>query len=58
MVNKDPDNVTSEMMGVPFSSLAELKVETYEAQDCPLCRDNVPINTKVGHGKKFLEAKK
>lgn len=58
MVNKDPENVTSEMMGVPFSSLAELKVDTYEAQDCPLCKNNVPINTTVGHGKKFLEAKK
>lgn len=58
MVNKDPENVTSEMMGVPFSSLAELKVDTYEAQDCPLCKNNVPINTKVGHGKKYLESRK
>ncbi|CAN5131093.1 phosphoribosyltransferase family protein [soil metagenome] len=58
MVNKDPENVTSDLMGVPFSSLAELKVETYSAEECPLCKENVPINTKVGHGKKFLDAKK
>jgi orotate phosphoribosyltransferase len=58
MVNKDPENVTSEMMGAPFSSLAVLKVDTYEAEDCPLCKKNIPINITVGHGKKFLETKK
>lgn len=58
MVNKDPANVNSEMMGVPFSSLSELKVTTYAAETCPLCKNGVPINTKVGHGKKFLDAKK
>ncbi len=58
MVNKDPEKVNSEMMGVPFSSLAELKVTTYSADECPLCRDGVPINTTVGHGKKFLDSKK
>lgn len=58
MVNKDPDNVNSEMMGVPFSSLSELKVTTYTAETCPLCKEGILINTKVGHGKKFLDAKK
>jgi orotate phosphoribosyltransferase len=57
MVNKDPNKVNSEMMGVPFSSLAELKVTTYTAEKCPLCKDGVPINTSVGHGKKFLDSK-
>lgn len=58
MVNKDPERVSSEMMGAPFSSLAELRVTTYTAQDCPLCKQNIPINILVGHGKKFLESKK
>jgi orotate phosphoribosyltransferase len=58
MVNKAPEDVTSETIGAPFSSLAELPVTTYEEQDCPLCKNNVPVNTEIGHGKKFLEAKK
>lgn len=37
-----------------FESLAELFVETHEAEKCPLCKNNVPINTEIGHGKKFL----
>ena len=32
--------------------LAEVNVETWAADECPLCRDGVPINTNVGHGKK------
>lgn len=58
MVNKDPDKITSEEIGAPFSSLANLKTESYEEKDCPLCKKNVPIDTRVGHGKKYLEAKK
>lgn len=58
MVNKDPEKITSELVGAPLSWLAELKTETWEADDCPLCKKGVPINTTVGHGKKFLEAQK
>lgn len=58
MVNKDPEHITSETIGAPFSSLAVLAVPSYEADDCLLCKQNVPINTTIGHGKKFLEAKK
>jgi len=57
MVNKDPHNITSETIGAPFSALAELEVISYSEDDCPLCKNNVPINTTVGHGKKYLEAK-
>ena len=55
MVNRVPKDVNSETLGIPFSSLSEILAETYEAADCPLCKAGVPINTKVGHGKKFLE---
>lgn len=58
MVNRDPENVTSETFGYPFKALSELFVESYEAADCPLCKKGKPINTSVGHGKKFLESKK
>lgn len=57
MVNKNPTEVTSEFFGVPFFALAELPVELYSAEDCPLCKSGVPINTKIGHGKKFLDDK-
>lgn len=58
MVNKSPKTVNSESMGFPFSSLAEYEVKTHEAEACPLCKSGVPVNTKVGHGRKFLESLK
>jgi len=57
MFNRDPDNVTSETIGAPFSSLAIIKAESWDEKDCPLCKKNVPISTEVGHGKKYLEKK-
>ena len=58
MVNRDPKNVTSEVVGGPFSALGVLKAQAFDEVECPLCKTNVPINTDVGHGKKYLEAKK
>ena len=55
MINREPKNVTSATIGVPFSALAELEVTSYSAKECPLCKRKVPINTTVGHGKEFLE---
>jgi orotate phosphoribosyltransferase len=54
MVNRSPKQVTSQSIGAPFSSLAVLEIPTYTAADCPLCEANIPVNTDVGHGKKFL----
>ncbi len=58
MVNRDPEKITSEVVGAPFSSLAVLKAESFAEKECALCQQNVPINTTVGHGKKYLESKK
>jgi len=58
MVNRDPKNVTSNTVGAPFSSLGELLADAVDAKDCPLCRQGVPVNTIVGHGKKFMEEHK
>ncbi len=58
MVNRNPDAVNSEMMGAPFHSLGVLRAEAFDEADCPLCKKGVPINTTVGHGKKYLESKK
>lgn len=55
MVDRSPDGMTEEDIGAPFVSLAQLKIDVYDPSDCPLCKNNVPINTSVGHGKKFLE---
>ena len=58
MVNRNPREVTSESIGAPFSALATLDVMSFEENLCPLCQKGVPINTLVGHGKKFLSPKK
>lgn len=57
MVNKSPQLVTSEFFGVPFVALSEMPVQTYEAEDCALCANQVPVNTSIGHGKKFVESR-
>lgn len=57
MVNRDPEHVNSGFIGAPFSALGVLKASAYDEKDCPLCKTGVPINTTVGHGKKYLEAK-
>ncbi len=55
MVNRDPKSITSEFVGAPFSSLAVVQAEAWDEKDCQLCKQNIPINTTVGHGKEFLE---
>jgi orotate phosphoribosyltransferase len=57
MVNRDPTGVTSETIGAPFEALGTLKADAVEEADCPLCKQNIPINTSVGHGKKYMQAK-
>jgi hypothetical protein len=50
--------VNATMMGAPFNALGVLKAEAFDEPMCPLCKSCVPINTTVGHGKKYLESKK
>lgn len=57
MVNRDPKNVNTETIGAPLFSLGELLIDSYDEKNCPLCKKHVPVNTDVGHGKKFLENK-
>lgn len=58
MVNRDPVHITSKTIGAPFYSLGVFPAEAFDEKDCPLCKKGVPINTTVGHGKKYIEAKK
>ncbi len=55
IVNKDPININPEFIGVPYDYLTIVDVDVYEEENCPLCKDGVPINTTLGHGKRFLE---
>lgn len=57
MVNRNPESVNEAMMGAPFSALGVLRAEAFDEQECMLCKNGTPINTTVGHGKKYLEAK-
>lgn len=58
MFNRDPKHIDSDFIGAPFTALQDFVAKAYSPEDCPLCKKGVPINTKVGHGKEFLEHKK
>lgn len=57
MINRDPEKVTSGSIGAPLSYLGIFRAEAFDADKCPLCKKNTPINTIVGHGKKYLQTK-
>src|SRR3990167_4286370 len=38
--------------------LVSLNFDAWEEKECPLCQQNVPINTEVGKGREFLAGKK
>ncbi len=58
MVNRNPKEVNEHMMGAPFYTLGTFPAVAYPANECPLCAKKVPINVKIGHGKKFMEGLK
>ena len=57
MVNRSPKTVNEDAVGLPFVALDEFPAEAFEEAECPYCKEGRAINTKVGHGKKYLEAK-
>ncbi|OGL31295.1 hypothetical protein A3F37_02945 [Candidatus Saccharibacteria bacterium RIFCSPHIGHO2_12_FULL_41_12] len=57
LVNRNPSEVTSEYFGVPFYALGEFIVEVYEESNCPMCKESIPVNQQIGHGRKYMEAK-
>lgn len=44
--------------GVTLNALTAVTLDSYPEDDCPLCREGVPINTSVGKGKAYLAARK
>lgn len=57
MIDRSEGGMSEEIIGAPYFSLGRLETEVFEPSNCPLCQKEVPINTKIGHGKKFLEEK-
>ncbi len=55
MIDRSKSGMTENIIGAPFFTLGALPAEAYDASDCPLCKEGKSINTKIGHGKKFLE---
>ncbi len=39
-------------------ALVNVKLDAWDAVDCPKCREGVPINTEVGKGKEFLAGRR
>ncbi len=56
MVNRNP-KVDEAYMGAPFTALAEFPTIIYDEADCPMCKENVPVNTEIGHGRKYVMKK-
>lgn len=57
MVNRNPDAVNEATIGAPFGALGVLKAEAWEEANLPEHIKARPINTNVGHGKKYLQEK-
>lgn len=57
MVNRDPVNVNESTVGAPFVATDILEAQAFDEADCPFCKQNRPINTKIGHGQAYLEEK-
>jgi orotate phosphoribosyltransferase len=40
-----------------LTSLVNVKLDAWDEATCPLCEQNVPVNTDVGKGREFLARK-
>lgn len=49
--------IAAAQVGAPeLYALADVPLESYPADECPLCAAGVPVNTRVGKGAAFLAA--
>jgi orotate phosphoribosyltransferase len=52
-------DVTAVRLGVPrLAALVDISMGSWEATECPLCQQGIPINTRVGKGAAFLAQQK
>ena len=50
--------ITIQDLNVPkFVPLMEVRLDAWDETDCPLCAQDIPINTDVGKGREFLSRK-
>src|SRR3989344_345303 len=51
--------VTKAAAGDParFGALVTLHLDQWPAEQCELCHNNIPVNTDIGHGARFLKLK-
>lgn len=54
MVNRNPAGVTSTTVGAPLRALHVIEATAYDPTECPLCKNHIPINTELGHGRELL----
>jgi hypothetical protein len=53
----DRSEHTNETLGVPyFGSLSKISLERFPADECPLCKDQIPIVRNPGHGHLFEQS--
>ena len=57
LANRNPDEINSRTLEIPYQSLAEIKMQAWDEETCPLCQKRVPINTVVGKGSDYLKSK-
>lgn len=55
MINRNPDQVNEQSVGAPFAALGEIRAQAWPEAELPEHIKARPINTKVGHGKRWLE---
>ncbi len=55
LFNRDPDVINSALIGAPLTCLAESRLQSWDEQDCPMCKKGIAINTSVGKGREYLE---
>lgn len=57
LANRNPDEINEKALGIPYTALAEIRMQAWDEADCPLCKKGVPVNTTVGKGREYLEKK-
>ena len=51
----DRSKETARSIGVPMVSLRKLIIDSYTPDTCPLCKDEIPIVVKPGHGHTYKQ---
>lgn len=53
----DRGNVDASSIGAPsYEYLLEYDIPNWRADECPLCKQGVPVNTEYAHGQDFLDS--